>query len=128
MSDSIMDLVGASFSVGYSIGALLVSAFLIACQWIVFQKAGKPGWAALIPVYNTYVLFEILYNDGVKFLTLLIPFYNIYVMIKMYLDLARCFGQTTGFGIGLWLVSPVFYAILAFGGAQYIGPINKNYQ
>jgi len=38
---------------------LLVAVFSIVCKWIVYVKAGKPGWAVLIPIYNFIVLLEI---------------------------------------------------------------------
>lgn len=87
----------------------------------MYQKAGKPMWAVIVPFYSEYVLFQIVYGEdkGWHFLKLLIPFYNIYVAIKLYLDLAKVYGQGTGFGIGLIFVPVVFYCILGFGSAVY---------
>lgn len=40
--------------------ALGAAIFLyIIPMWKIFQKAGRPGWAAIVPVYNNWVLFEI---------------------------------------------------------------------
>lgn len=86
----------------------------ILAVWKMYQKMGKEGWESIIPFYCNYVLFEELYGNGWKFLTLLIPFYNIYVAIKLQFDLAKGFGQSTGFGFGLLFLSPIFYCILGF--------------
>lgn len=101
------------------------SVLMIVCMWKLFLKAGKPGWAAIIPFYNLYILFEIIYNNGVKFLFLLIPIYNIIVAIGLPFKTARCYGKSAGFGAGLLLLPVVFYPILAFGSATYQGPIVK---
>ena len=87
--------------------------------WRVFQKMGKPGWAIIVPFYNMYTMFDAIYGNGWKFLLLLIPFYNIYVAIKLYIDLAHEFGQSTGFGIGLVFLSPIFMMILGFGNYSF---------
>ncbi|MBR2577682.1 MAG: SHOCT domain-containing protein [Erysipelotrichaceae bacterium] len=90
----------------------------------MYKKMGKEGWQSLIPFYNAYVLFDVLYERGWRFLTLLIPFYNIYVIIRLMLDLADAFGQSNGFAAGLLLINPVFEAILgldsniSFRGAE----------
>ena len=113
----------SAFSVVVS---LLLSALMIASMWVLFKKAGKQGWEAIIPLYNMYIAFEILYGNGIKFLTLLIPFYNIYVCIKYYIDFAKVFGKSGGFGIGLLFLPYVFWPILAFSkDTQYFGPIQK---
>jgi len=33
--------------------------FYIYCTWKFFVKAGKPGWASIIPIYNILVELEI---------------------------------------------------------------------
>lgn len=104
---------------------LAISVFLIVCMWKIFVKAGKPGWAALVPIYNVYMEFEIVYGNGLKFLLLLIPFANIFFMIKLMFDLAKVFGKGVGFGFLLWFVGIVGYPLLAFGDATYQGPIQK---
>ena len=103
-----------------SIASLAISVLLIVAMWKIFQKAGKPGWAAIVPFYNSYVMYEITWGSGWRFLMLLIPFYNIYFAIKMMVDLAKAFNQGVGFAIGLLLLPFVFNLILAFGGAQYM--------
>ena len=99
--------------------SLVLCVFVLVCMWIIFRKAGKPGWAAIVPFYNLYVLFDITWGSGMRFLLLLIPIYNIYFVIKMNIDWAKAFNQGVGFGIGLLLLPFIFQLILAFGGDQY---------
>ena len=88
----------------------------------IFKKAGKPGWAVIVPFYNLYVLFEIAWGKGILFLLMLIPFVDFIVMIILYVKLAKAFGKSGGFAAGLILLCPIFLCILGFGSAQYIGP------
>ncbi len=104
---------------------LVVAVFLIICQWKIFVKAGKPGWAAIVPIYNAYVLFEVLYGKGVKFLLMLVPLLNIVIGIAAAIRLAHVFGKSTGFGILNLFFSIICTPIIAFGDAEYQGPIDS---
>ena len=101
---------------------LLVMAIYIVATWKIYAKAGEPGWAALIPSYNLYVLFKITWGKGSKFWLLLIPIYNIILMIQTYVKLAGVFGKSSGFAAGLIFLAPVFMLILAFGDCRYYAP------
>lgn len=104
-----------------SLISLAVTVLILWSVWKIFVKAGKPGWAAIIPFYDSYILFEIIYGSGWKFLLLLIPFYNIYLYFKTFILLAHKFGKSTGFGIGIVFLPFVFLPILGFGDAEYHG-------
>jgi uncharacterized membrane protein YhaH (DUF805 family) len=110
------------------VGAVLIIVFLalivfeIASMWKVFAKAGKPGWAAIIPFYNTYVLLNIVGRPGWWLILFFIPFVNIVMLIIVMLDLAKSFGKSGGFAVGLILLGIIFVPILGFGSAQYRGP------
>ena len=93
---------------------LAISVFSIICTWKVFKKANKPGWAAIIPVYNFVVLLEITELPMWYIALLFVPGANIYALIKTYIELAKKFGKSEGFGVGLALLNPIFMAILAF--------------
>ena len=95
--------------------------FLVAAQWKVYSKAGKPGWACIIPIYNIIVLLEIVNKPIWWIVLLLIPFVNIIVLIIIQVELAKVFGKSTGFAVGLILLSFIFLPILGFGDAKYIG-------
>jgi len=93
----------------------------IVAMWKIFEKAGEPGWAAIIPFYNLYVLFKITWGSGWKFLLLLIPIANIVFLIITMVKLAKAFGKSGGFAVGLIFLSIIFYCILAFDQSQYLG-------
>lgn len=113
---------GLAFILPVVIIGLLIAVFLIICTWIIYSKAGKPGWASLIPIYNTIVLLEIVGKPLWWIILYIIPFVNIVFAIIVTVRLAKCFGKDIGFAIGLIILPFVFYPILAFGSAQYIGP------
>ena len=111
---------------GVFIGMFILSSIigLIVCisYWKLFKKAGKPGWAILVPIYNIIVLLEIAELPMVYFLLLFIPFANIYVYFKTNICIAKRFGKSTGFGIGMSLLSIIFIPLLAFSDDE----INNN--
>ena len=43
---------------------LLIALLLIVAMWKVFTKAGQPGWASLIPIYNLYIWCKIVGRPG----------------------------------------------------------------
>jgi hypothetical protein len=101
--------------------SLAIAVLGIVAMWKIFEKAGEPGWAAIIPFYNLYVLFKITWGSGWKFLLLLIPIANIVFMIITMVKLAKAFGKSGGFAVGLIFLSIIFYCILAFDQSQYQG-------
>ncbi len=101
---------------------LVIGLIAVIAIWKVFTKAGKPGWASLIPIYNIIVLLEIAGRPLWWFILLLIPFVNFIILIIVMIDLAKSFGQGVGFGLGLVLLSPIFFLILGFGSSRYVGP------
>ena len=98
---------------------LAVIIFQFVAMWKVLEKAGQPGWAIIIPIYNIYILLKVAGRPGWWLLLMLIPLANIIVSILMYLDIAGKFGKGTGFAIGLFFLPIIFFPILAFGQAQY---------
>lgn len=113
---------GTGYGIAYLVFLLVFYALIIVANWKIFTKAGKPGWASIIPFYNLYVLFEIVGMNGWLFLLLCIPIVNIVMMIMLYINLAKAFGKGTGFIIGLIFLPNIFTLILAFGSAEYQGP------
>lgn len=101
---------------------LALVVLFVASAWKVFTKAGQPGWAAIIPIYNIIVLLQIVGRPLWWLLLMFIPLVNFVIAILIYIDLAKSFGQSTGFAIGLLLLAPIFWPILGFGSARYIGP------
>ena len=101
--------------------SLAFFAVVIVAQWKTFEKAGEHGWASLIPFYNAYVLFRITWGSGWMFLVLLVPLAGLVFHILTMVRLAKAFGRSGGFAVGLLFLSAVFYCILGFGSAQYEG-------
>jgi hypothetical protein len=101
---------------------LLIVVVMVAALWKVFTKAGQPGWASIVPIYNLIILLNIVGKPLWWIILLMIPLVNIYAMFSIAIGLAKSFEKSTGFGIGLVFLSVVFYPILGFGSARYVGP------
>jgi hypothetical protein len=108
---------------------IAVIVFEIAALWKVFVKAGQPGWAAIIPIYNLYILLKVIGRPGwwiLLFLLGIIPFVGwiavLVLGIIIAIDLAKSFAKSSGFAVGLFLLNFIFIPILGFGEARYVGP------
>ncbi len=97
----------------------------IASIWMVFTKAGQPGWAAIVPIYNAVVMMRVAGRPGWWVILSFIPVVNFVVGIIVLLDVARAFGKGAGFAIGMLFLSFIFFPILGFGSAQYRGTIGS---
>lgn len=102
---------------------LAIAVLLIASMWRMFTKAGKPGWAAIVPIYNVVVMLEMVGRPVWWLVLFCVPFVNAVVGIIVTNDIAKAFGKGVGYTIGLILLSFVFYPMLAFGPATYRGPV-----
>ena len=121
--DATTDQVGGAAAAGLGLGMMVIwlaiVVLMIAGMWKIFVKAGKPGWAAIIPIYNIIVLLEIAGKPAWWFILFIIPVVNFIIAIMVGLSLAAKFGKGAGYGLGLALLSPIFYPILGFSDAQY---------
>lgn len=98
---------------------LLIVGFYCYAGWRIFEKAGQPGWAALIPFYNAYILSKIVGKPEWFTIVFMIPYLHIWGLNM----LSKSFGKDTGFTIGLVFLYPIFIPILAFDpGIVYVGP------
>jgi hypothetical protein len=113
---------GGAFGAAFLTIYLVVLLIVIIAGWQVFTKAGKPGWAVLIPFYNAYVLLKIVGRPGWWLILYFIPLVNIVIWIIVDVELAKSFGKGVGFAIGLIFLPYIFIPILAFGSARYLGP------
>lgn len=104
---------------------LIGTALQILALWFIFRKAGQHGWAAIIPFYNTYVLFKITWGSGWYFFLLLIPIANIVFIFITDYKLSRSFGHGVGYFFGLAFLPHIFELILAFDKSKYRGPWRK---
>ena len=103
---------------------MLLCIFLIVCIWKIFTKAGEAGWKSIVPFYNNWTMLKLFWKSEpvVPFILLFVPFANLVVLIMLYVKMARSFGKSGGFAVGLILLSFIFMPILAFGSDEYIGP------
>ncbi|MBI2214321.1 MAG: signal peptidase I [Acidobacteria bacterium] len=104
----------------FLVWAVVVVA-VIAGLWKVFVKAGKPGWAAIVPIYNFIVMLEIVGKPIWWIVLMLIPVVNLVVAIIVSIALAEKFGKSAAYGIGIALLGFIFIPMLGFGDARYQG-------
>ena len=122
--ESILSIVMGAFA-AYALFIVILAIVMVAAMWIIFKKAGKPGWAAIVPIYNTVVMYQVAGINPWLLLLALVPFVGGLVIailgIVATFRLAKAFGRGVGFGFGLLLLAPIFYLILAFGSSEYVG-------
>ena len=103
----------------------VIYVLLIIAMWKIFTKAGKPGWASIVPIYNVIVMFQIIGLNPWLLLLYLIPVVNFVVAIVFSImqasRLSKAFGKGTGFTLGLFFLNPIFLLMLGFGDSKYIG-------
>jgi len=116
---SIAQTIEANLPIFYTVYGLLM-ILMIATQWKIYTKAGQPGWACLVPIYNLIILFKIVKKPGWWFLMFFIPFVNFVFLIKLTHALSVAFGKGAGFTFGLIFFGVIFQAILAFGDSEYV--------
>jgi len=101
---------------------LAVFVFYFVAGWKVFAKAGEPGWGVFVPIYNLYLVCKISGRPEWWLILFFIPLVNVAIGLIVAMDIAKAFSKSSGFGIGLWLLSFIFVPILGFGSAQYTPP------
>ncbi|MCW8897993.1 MAG: DUF5684 domain-containing protein [Flavobacteriales bacterium] len=109
-----MEIVGIIIYLG-------IIVLMIASMWKIFTKAGEPGWASIVPIYNIIILCKIAGKPAWWIILFLIPLVNFIVMIIVIHNVAKAFGKGVGYTIGLLLLGIIFYPMLAFGDAKYVG-------
>lgn len=117
------DNVFAAFSGGMALLFwLALGIVVILGGWKVFEKAGQPGWAILIPFYNLYIMLKVAGRPGWWLILYLIPLVNLIIMIVVAIDIAKAFGQSAVFGFFLvFLFCGIGYLVLGFGDYHYQG-------
>ena len=110
------------FLIAIGITVLIFTIVNIVAFWRIFEKAGKPGWKSMIPVYNLVILFEILNKPWYWILFLMIPGLHLFIPFWMIVLLGERFERDDLFVMGLFLFGFIFIPILGFGDAKYIPP------
>jgi hypothetical protein len=99
--------------------AVTIPGVILGWLW-VFRKAHQPWWAAIVPGYNIYVLVvRVARLSPLWFLLLFVPAVQIVAAFLVNAEVARRFGRSEAFGLGLTLLGFVFYPVLGFGEAKY---------
>ena len=110
---------GIGMIIGAVVAFFALIVFFVVVGWKINTKAGKPGWAVIVPIYNVIVHLEIVGRPLWWIVLFFIPLVNIVVSIILVFDLARKFGKGVGFGFGLLFLGFIFLPVLAFGSARY---------
>ena len=103
----------------WAIFYVIFLVLVIAGLWMTFVKAGRPGWGAIIPFYNVYLMIKIAGRPGWWLILYFIPIVNLIIWIIVALDIAKNFGHGAGFGILLILFPMIMYLVLGFGSSEY---------
>jgi hypothetical protein len=114
-------LIGALFGGAFALIWLAVGVLVFVSLWKIFEKAGKPGWAGIVPIYNIIVWLEIVGRPIWWIVLMFVPCVSIVVGILLCIDLAKAFGKDAGYGVGMALLPFVFFPMLAFSDARYVG-------
>ena len=99
---------------------IIVIALMLVSMWKIFVKAGKAGWASLVPIYNTIVMLEIAKLPFWYIFLMFVPIVNIVIGVIVAVKIAKAFGKEKGFVLGMLFLPLIFYPILAFGKSEYI--------
>ena len=94
---------------------LVIVVAALAGLWKTFEKMGRRGWEGIVPIYNLYILVQIIGKPLWWIVLFMIPLVNIVPCVEV----AGKFGKSAGFGVGLALLGFVFFPILGFGDAQF---------
>ena len=119
--ETYFDILYYQYSTLLLIVGLFVSVIFIISTWKMYEKAGEPGWASIIPFYNSYIFYKIATGHGWAFLLTFIPCVGLIYQIYATYKLAQNFGKGVGFTIGLLLVPFVFFPIMGFDDSQFYG-------
>lgn len=122
--DTLPEEVGFLMLGAFAVLALLALGtviLVVVAKWKIFEKAGQPGWAAIIPIYNKLIMLRIVGRPDWWIVLVFIPPVNVGVSVLLNIVLAKVFDMEEIFAVGLILLPFVFHPILAFGDAQHQG-------
>jgi Family of unknown function (DUF5684) len=104
---------------------LIAAVMSVMVMWTIYERAGQPGWASLVPIYNMIVLMNVAGRPAWWFLLMGIPIVNLVIWFMICMDLAVAFDRGIPFAAGLFLVPFVFFPLMAFGEPDYVGPARR---
>lgn len=119
--------IGQGAAAGGAVGAIMglvqlaIGILMLISIWKVYVKAGKPGWAAIVPIYNVIVMLQIAEKPLWWIVLFFVPIANLIVGILTLAGVAKAFGRGAGTVVGLIFLPFVFWPMLGFGSAEYEG-------
>ncbi len=126
-NDALAEAGVLAFLAAFGLIIAIVGLLVVVGMWKTFDKAGQPGWAAIVPFYNLVVMFRIGGQSGWFALSYLLNFIPIIgslaflgILVWNHVNISKRFGQGVGFAIGLVLLAPIFWLILGFGSSKYL--------
>jgi hypothetical protein len=122
MMNGAFGVLGGIGQIIYILFVLAIAVAVLAGVWKVYEKAGRQGWEGIVPIYNIYVLTQIVGRPWWWLLLCFVPCLNIVVIVLLYMDLAKSFGKDGVYGLGLLFLGFVFFPMLGFGPDRYVGP------
>lgn len=118
----------SSFGDGIFVMLILVAFIAIVAQWRLYEKAGQPGIASIVPIWNFIIFLRIVGRPAKHMLLFFIPVYGqLYLVPKVYIELCDSFGKHSIVDYVLILIFNAFY-ILNLGlsyEVEYKGPAYK---
>lgn len=121
-SSEMMEMI-AGFGIGLYLFALVLCVVCLIAAAKIFTKAGIAGWKVIVPFYNTYLQYKLVFGNGWLFLLQLVPVVGYVMPFVLEFKLAKVFGKGTGFAVLSLFFSPITRLILGFGSAEYEGPL-----
>jgi len=121
-----LDAAGGRLALAAQALSLIVAVLGVAALREILIKAGRPGWAALVPVYDLVELLRVAGRPWWWLFLLLVPVANAVPFLFLCFDLARAFGRGRLFALGLLVLAPAFQLILAYGGGRYVGATTRH--
>lgn len=118
--EAVVSGLGMAFIFSFFLISSIIWIIMVIAHWRLFTKAGQPGWASIIPIFNFYILLKIIGKPSWWLILLFIPVANVIIAIWSTNLLAKRFGKDELYTFGLLLFPYIFYPILAFGSAKYI--------
>lgn len=97
---------------------LVLIIYFAILRWIIYIKAGRHGFAAIIPIYRDIVYFKVCKMSPWVLLFILLPIIGWLILLILKIisrfELAYSFGRKSGFGLGLWFFAIIFESIIVF--------------
>ena len=112
------------FSTVFSISIIIIALLVVVAMWRIFAKAGRPGWAALIPIYNVVVLHQIVRKPVWWIVLYFLPVISIVIQIIIAIELGKAFSKSAAFSALFLLLLPIGFFVIAFDKSKYLYGIN----